>query len=173
VEKFGIRRDGSYYSRVQWTDCTLDNPLFWVCNLIDDDTERTGGTWGANSSKPVNAVLDFFGEEQEIGKIRIFQNVGLPISKLEELVSELNLYISNDDRCKRLGDKEADVNQIDWKKVLSAYPGMKEGWYEFSLAAIQKAKYIRLEMVKNFGDNPQALPWIETSELKVYPSNKN
>ena len=45
----GVRRDGSYYTRIEWATHTESDPTFWVVNLIRDDTERNGGTWGANT----------------------------------------------------------------------------------------------------------------------------
>lgn len=165
---YGIRRDGSYYTRIHWASTTEPNPLYWVCNLIDDDIERHGGTWGANTMGPANAVLDFFGETQEIGRVRIFHNVGEPQSILEELASNINIYVSDDDRCRRLGDEKADVNQVKWTKILAAKMDKKEYWAEFTLDKPVKAKYVRIELVKNHGTPPD-LPWTETSELKLYP----
>lgn len=45
----GVRRDGSYYTRIEWASHTESDPTFWVVNLIRDDLERNGGTWGANT----------------------------------------------------------------------------------------------------------------------------
>lgn len=36
----GIRRDGSYYTRILWADVTENDPTFWVNNLINDDLAR-------------------------------------------------------------------------------------------------------------------------------------
>ena len=36
----GVRRDGSYYTRIEWANMTESDPTFCVNNLIDDDTER-------------------------------------------------------------------------------------------------------------------------------------
>ena len=36
----GVRRDGSYYTRIEWASHTESDPTFWVVNLIRDDTER-------------------------------------------------------------------------------------------------------------------------------------
>jgi len=171
MAEYGIRRDGSYYTRIQWASHTEQTPLFWVCNLIDDDIERMGGTWGANTMGPANAILDFFDETQEIGRVRIFHNVGAPQSKIEELASEINLYVSDDDTCRRLGDENADIDQVAWKKVLSCDMPKQEGWNEFDLDKPVKAKYVRIELVKNHGTPPD-LPWTETSELKLYPPAK-
>ena len=96
----GVRRDGSYYTRIEWASHTESDPTFWVVNLIRDDLERNGGTWGANTPGPATAVLSFFGESQKISKIRIFRNVGLDISILEELAKaspEIYSKLSNFD----------------------------------------------------------------------------
>lgn len=62
----GVRRDGSYYTRIEWASHTESDPCFWVGNVIDDDTQRNGGTWGANTMGPADVVLSFFGETQKI-----------------------------------------------------------------------------------------------------------
>ena len=36
----GVRRDGSYYTRIEWASHTESDPTFWVVNLIRDDLER-------------------------------------------------------------------------------------------------------------------------------------
>ncbi len=168
MAQYGIRRDGSYYTRIHWASTTESNPLYWVCNLIDDDIERHGGTWGANTMGPANCVLDFFGETQEIGRIRMFHNVGEYESILEELASEINFYVSDDDACRRLGDEKADLNQVKWTHILKCAMEKKEYWADFKLDKPVKAKYIRIELVRNHGTPPD-LPWTETSELKIYP----
>lgn len=88
----GIRRDGSYYTRILWADVTENDPTFWVNNLINDDLARNGGTWGANSESTANCVLDFFGETQLVKRIAIYKNVGITISVLEELAKYINIY---------------------------------------------------------------------------------
>lgn len=90
----GVRRDGSYYTRVLWADVTENDPTFWVNNLINDDLERNGGTWGANSETTANCVLDFFGETQKVKKISVYKNVGITISILEELAKYITVYSS-------------------------------------------------------------------------------
>lgn len=67
----GVRTDGSYYTRIEWASHTESDPMLWVLNAIDDDTERNGGTWGANTFGPANVVLSFFGEEQTVSKIQL------------------------------------------------------------------------------------------------------
>ena len=106
----GVRRDGSYYTRVLWADVTENDPTFWVNNLINDDLERNGGTWGANSETTANAVLDFFGETQTISKISIYKNVGITISVLEELAKNINIYVSTTDEPLKLRRKEDKID---------------------------------------------------------------
>ena len=72
----GVRRDGSYYTRIEWASHTESDPTFWVVNLIRDDTERNGGTWGANTMGPATVVLSFFGEEQNVSRIPHFPKRG-------------------------------------------------------------------------------------------------
>ena len=168
---YGIRRDGSYYTRIQWASHTVQTPLFWVNNLIDDDIGRSGGTWAANTMGPANVILDFFGELQEISHVRIYHNVGLPESLMEELASEINLYICDDDKCQRFGDEEADIEQVKWTRILTCRMEKREGWFEFEIDKPVTGKYIRIEMVKNFGTPPD-VPWTETNEVKFYAPTK-
>ena len=164
----GVRSDGSLYTRIEWASHTESDPLLWVCNLIDDDTEREGGTWGANTMGPANVVLGFFGEEQSIKRIRIFHNVGIKISILEELASVINVYTSDTDEPRKLKNKGSDINSVSWEKVLECNFEKREGWFDFALAKPVRARYVRLELVKNFGTPPE-IPWTETSEIKLYP----
>lgn len=168
---FGLRRDGSYYTRILWASHTVQNPVYWVNNLIDDDIERDGGTWGANTNGPANAILDFFGEIQRFGKLRIFHNVGASDSLIEELASEINLYVCDDDLCRRFGDENADIDKVQWARIINCRMEKREAWFEFELEKPVAAKYVRIELVKNFGTPPE-IPWTETSELKLYPSAK-
>ncbi|MCB6608292.1 hypothetical protein V3C10_14050 [[Clostridium] symbiosum] len=164
----GVRRDGSLYSRIQWASTTEKNPYYWVCNLIDDDVERHGGTWGANTMGPANAILDFFGEEQTIGTVRIFHNVGSTISIEEEMAEHIRLYISNDEQCSRFGREDEEIDIVSWEKILDVHMEMKEKWNTYFLERPVKARYLRIELVKNFG-TPEDVPWTETAELKVFP----
>ena len=164
----GVRRDGSLYSRIQWGSTTTLNPYYWICNLIDDDIERNGGTWGANTHGPANAILDFFGEEKSISCIRIFHNVGSPISIEEEMASAIRIYVSNDEKCTHFGNEEADINSVDWTEIVSTQMEMKEQWNTYFLKTPVTAKYVRIELVKNF-DTPPDVPWTETAELKIFP----
>lgn len=164
----GVRRDGSLYSRIQWASTTEKTPYYWVCNLIDDDVERHGGTWGANTMGPANAILDFFGEEQAIETVRIFHNVGSTISIEEEMAEHIRLYVSNDERCSRFGREDEDIDTVHWEKILDVHMEMKEKWNTYFIDRPVKARYLRIELVRNFG-TPEDVPWTETAELKVFP----
>ncbi len=164
----GLRRDGSYYTRIEWASHTESNPLFWVLNIIDDDIERSGGTYGANTMGPVNVILSFFGEEQPVKTVRFFTNVGLPISILEELASDINIYICNTEAPRELKSDLDDIDSVEWTKVLECKIKKEESWQTFKLDKPVNAKYIRIEMVKNFGTPPD-IPWTETSEVKFFP----
>lgn len=164
----GVRRNGSYYTRIEWADATLDTPLYWVANINDDDTARNGGSWGAPTMGPANVVLSFFGESQEIGRIRLFHNVGATISPLDELASKINIYVSDDPNLQRTGDKTAAINDFEWRKIVSADTPQKVGWLEFVLDSPVRAHYVRLELVANFGTPPERA-YTETNELVIYP----
>jgi hypothetical protein len=164
----GVRRDGSYYTRIEWTSHTVTDPLIWVNNLIDDDTERNGGTWGANTMGPADVILSFFGEEQSISRIRIFHNVGVPHSVLEELASCINFYASSDAAVRNIRSADAKIGDAPWNKFLTCEMEKREGWFEFVLERPVIAQYVRMELVKNFGTLPDC-PWTETSEIKLYP----
>jgi hypothetical protein len=129
MSTYGIRRDGSYYTRVLWCSHTENDPMLWVNNLINDDIDRNGGTWGAHTMGPANVVLDFFGEEQTVSKIALFCNVGVTISILEELAKTVNVYYSNTDDAKKLRTAEDDINAaIELEKTLKpdGYPSMRQ-----------------------------------------------
>jgi hypothetical protein len=166
MSTYGIRRDGSYYTRVLWCSHTENDPMLWVNNLINDDIDRNGGTWGAHTMGPANVVLDFFGEEQTVGKIALLCNVGVTISILEELAKTVNVYYSNTDDAKKLRTAEDDINAVDWKLLTTITTDKKEGWQEFATEKVQ-AKYIRIELVENHGTPPE-IDWTEMNELKIY-----
>ncbi len=163
----GIKRDGSYYTRIEWTNSTLSTPLYWVNNIIDDDTSRDGGSWGAPTDGPAEVILSFFGETQTINKIRIFHNVGATISPLDELASQIKIYTSDDANLLRVGDEKADVSKFDWKDIIVSNMDQKEGWVDFELKEPIKARFVRLELVKNFG-TPTDRAFTETNEIKIY-----
>ena len=164
----GVRSDGSYYTRIEWASHTESDPTFWVVNLIRDDTERNGGTWGANTMGPAHVVLSFFGEEQTVGKIRIFRNVGLDISILEELAKTVDIYYNDTDAPRRLRRQEDKIGDVPWTFLKRVNMEKAEGWQEIGLDAPVKAKYLRFDLVENHGTPPE-IPWTETSEIKIYP----
>ena len=113
-------------------------------------------------------VLSFFGEEQTVSRIRIFRNVGLDISILEELAKTIDIYYSDTDEPRKLRRKEDKIDSVDWKFVKRVDMEKAEGWQEIELDAPIKAKYLRFDLVENHGTPPE-IPWTETSEIKIYP----
>jgi hypothetical protein len=164
----GVRRDGSYYTRIEWASHTESDPTFWVVNLIRDDTDRNGGTWGANTMGPAHVVLSFFGESQTVGRLRIFRNVGLDISILEELAKTIDIYYSNTDEPRRLRRQEDKIDDVAWTFLKRVDMEKAEGWQEIVLDEPVEAQYIRIDLLENHGTPPQ-IPWTETSEVKIYP----
>lgn len=162
----GVRKDGSYYTRIEWATHTETDPTFWVVNLIRDDLERNGGTWGANTYGPAIAVLSFFGESQKISKIRIFRNVGLDISILEELAKAIDIYVSNTDEPRKLRRKEDKIDDVPWTFVKRVEIEKAEGWQDVELDEPVEAKYVRFDLLENQGTE---IPWTEISEFKIYP----
>ncbi len=164
----GVRRDGSYYTRIEWASHTESDPTFWVVNLIRDDTQRNGGTWGANTMGPASVVLSFFGEEQWVSRIRIFRNVGLDISILEELAKTIDIFYSDTDEPRKLRRKEDAIDSVPWQFAMRIAMEKAEGWQEIHLTKPIRAKYLRFDLVENHGTPPE-IPWTETSEIKIYP----
>ena len=162
----GVRRDGSYYTRIEWATHTESDPTFWVVNLIRDDLERNGGTWGANTPGPASVVLSFFGETQKISKIRIFRNVGLDISILEELAKAIDIYISDTDEPRKLRRQEDKIDDVPWILVKHVEMEKAEGWQEILLDEPVEARFVRFDLLENHGT---PIPWTETSEINMYP----
>ncbi len=167
----GVRRDGSYYTRVEWASHTVEDPCIWVLNVIDDDVERNGGTWGANTMGPADVVLGFFGESQTVGKVNLFKNVGKDISILEELAKTINIYVSNTDEPRNLKTEDDKIDSVKWEKVATVTTEKSEGWQEVVLDKPVAAKYVRVELVENHGTAPD-LPWTEINEIKIFPPAK-
>ena len=163
----GVRRDGSYYTRVLWSDTTEKDPLLWVANLIDDDLDRNGGTWGANTTTTANAVLDFFGETLPVKQISIFRNVGITISVHGELAKYINIYVNNTNEPRKLRSFEDKVDDVEWKQIAHFDVIMNEGWQSIVLDEPVDAKFIRVELKDNFCNGE--IPWDETNELKLFP----
>ena len=162
----GVRTDGSYYTRIEWASHTESDPMLGVLNAIDDDTERNGGTWGANTFGPANVVLSFFGEEQTVSKIRIFRNVGITASVLEELARQINVYVSDTDEPRSLRTKEDKIDDVPWTLVKEVPIEKAEGWVDVTLDKPVAARYVRFELVGNRSD---VIDWTEISELKIFP----
>lgn len=173
IPSVGVRRDGSFYTRVLWADVTENDPCFWVNNIINDDLCRNGGTWGANSDTTANCVLDFFGETVEIGEVAIYKNVGLDISILEELTKNVNIYVCENDSPLKLRRKEDKVDAAEWTQVCRFDVVKEQGWQKIVLEKPVAAKYIRMEMIDNFcARDDKFIPWIEMNEIKLYPPKK-
>ena len=162
----GVRTDCSYYTRIEWASHTESDPMLWVLNAIDDDTERNGGTWGANTFGPANVVLSFFGEEQTVSKIRIFRNGGITASVLEELARQINVYVSDTDEPRSLRTKEDKIDDVPWTLVKEVPIEKAEGWVDVTLDKPVAARYVRFELVGNRSD---VIDWTEISELKIFP----
>lgn len=164
----GVRRDGSYYTRIDWASTTESDPRLWVLNIIDDDIKRDGGTWGANDENSADVVLDFFGEVQKVSKVRIYKNVGIEISVLEELAREINVYSCNDDSGYNLRTAEDKIDSANWQLRGTIHVVKEEGWQELIFEEPFDAKFIRIETKGNFCDKENFIPWIEFSEVKIY-----
>ena len=164
----GVRRDGSYYTKVVWASHSEKDPTFWVCNAISDDNERNGGTWATNTMGPANLVIDFWGETQKISTIRLFRKVGVTISILKELAKDINIYVSNDDVDKKLRREGDDIESVDWKLIAQVETEEAEGWQTVELAEPVEAKFVRVELVRNHGTTPD-IPWTEINQIKLYP----
>ena len=137
----GVRTDGSYYTRIEWASHTESDPMLWVLNAIDDDTERNGGTWGANT-------------------------VGITASVLEELARQINVYVSDTDEPRSLRTKEDKIDDVPWTLVKEVPIEKAEGWVDVTLDKPVAARYVRFELVGNRSD---VIDWTEISELKIFP----
>jgi len=171
----GVRRDGSYYTRIEWANVTEKDPRFWVNNMISDDHERNGGTYGANTETTADVILSFWGETQSIGKIRIYKNVGITISVVEELARYINIFVSETDAPASIRTEDDKIDSVEWKLV-KRIPIVKEfGWQDVVLDAPVNAKYVRVQLEDNFTAKDEngnhAIPWCETSEVKFYPAD--
>ncbi len=162
----GVKRDGSYYMNVQWASHTESNPCFWVCNVLTDDIERNGGTYGCNTFGPAHLVLGFFGEEQTIGRIRVYKNVGITISVIEELAAALDIYVcETDEAAEKLRTEEDDINSVAWKHVMKAPLKEEFGWEDIVLPEPVKAKYLRIDLVEN---RSETIDWVEISKIRTF-----
>lgn len=162
----GVRRDGSLYTRIEWASHTEKDPMLWVCNILRDDHERDGGTWGANTYGPVDLVLSFFGETQKVSKVSFYRNVGATISVLEELAGKVEIWYSDTDEPEKLRTAADKIDSVEWKHVQSVVIEKEVGWQEVVLPEPIEAKYIRITMVENQGTE---IDWVEMSEVKLFP----
>ena len=162
----GVRRDGSLYTQIEWASHTEKDPMLWVCNIIRDDNERNGGTWGANSFGPVDVVLSFFGEKQTVSKVRFFRNVGVTISVLEELAKSVQIWYSDTDEPAKLRTAEDKIDSVDWKLIQTVEIEKAEGWQEVIFEAPVEAKYMRFTLVEN---RTTEIEWTEMNQIKIYP----
>lgn len=162
----GVKRDGSYYMNIQWASHTEANPCFWVCNVLTDDTERNGGTYGCNTFGPAHLVLGFFGEEQTVGRLSICKNVGITISVIEELAAALDIYVCDtDEPAAKLRTNEDDINSVEWKHVMRAPLKEEFGWEDIVFDEPVKAKYLRIDLVEN---RSETIDWVELSKIRAY-----
>ena len=162
----GVRKDGSYYTRIEWASHTEKDPMLWVCNIIRDDHERDGGTWGCNTHGPADLVLSFFGEKQTVSKIRFYRNVGASISIIEELAKKVDVWYCDDDEAAKLRTASDDINSVNWKHVKLVDIEKAFGWQDVILDAPIEAKYMRFTLVENQGTE---FDWVEMNEIKLYP----
>lgn len=168
----GVRRDGSYYTRIEWANVTEKDPRFWVCNMISDDHERNGGTYGANTETTADVILSFWGETQKIGKIRIYKNVGITISVVEELARYINIFVSTSDKPAAIRTEDDDIESADWTLVKRVEIVKEFGWQDVVLDTPVDAKYVRVQLEDNFCKRDETfIPWCETSEVKFYPAD--
>lgn len=164
----GVRTDGSFYTRIEWSSDTETDPLLWVGNAIDDDIDRNGGSWAAHSLGPVNLILSFFGEEQTFSKIRFYRNVGITGSILEELARVINVYVNDTDEPRKIRRISDSIDSVDWDLAVSVPIEKAEGWQDVVLDKPVKAKYLRFELTENQADDPK-IDWTEINEIKILP----
>ena len=165
----GVRTDGSYYTRIEWASHTESDPMLWVLNAIDDDTEtHRRHSWGANTFGPANVVLSFFGEEQTVSKIRIFRNVGITASVPGKSWRGRSIcfHVSDTDEPRSLRTKEDKIDDVPWTLVKEVPIEKAEGWVDVTLDKPVAARYVRFELVGNRSD---VIDWTEISELKIFP----
>lgn len=161
----GVMRDGSYYTCIEWSSHTESDPLLWVCNIIRDDNERNGGTWGSNSFGPVELVLSFFGEKQKVSRIKFYRNVGVTISVMGELAKVVDIYYTNDDVLHKLRTKEDSIDAVEWTKIATVDIEREWGWQEYVLPEPVEAKYMRFTLVCN--DHTE-IDWTEMNQIKIF-----
>ena len=161
----GVRRDGSYYTNIDWSSHTEKNPMFWVCNILTDDHDRMGGTFGANTFGPVELVLGFFGEKQKVTKIRLYRNVGADISLIEELARHIKVWYTDDDVLRILRKDEDSIDSVNWTFAQDIDVPAEAGWLDITLDKPFEAKHVRFTLVDN---SAPGIDWVEMNEIKIY-----
>ncbi len=162
----GVKRDGSYYMNIQWVSHTEPDPKFWACNLLTQDMERNGGTFGCNTFGPANIVLGFFGEEQTVGRLKVYKNVGATISVIEELAAALDIYYCDtDEPAEKLRTFDDKVDSVEWKHIMKAPLKEEFGWEEIVFDKPVKAKYLRVDLVEN---RSETIDWVEISKILAF-----
>lgn len=162
-----LRKDGSYYLRVEWASHPGSNPAKWVGNLIDDDDTLDNGVWEAETTGSANAVLSFFGEKAEVGSFKIMDVGGL-LKNPDDAVRKVSVYVTDDIGVTRLGGEKALINKIPWSRVAVIELGKKEGWIELPLEKPVMARYVRIEIVGN-PKSQSKTPWLVLGEVKIFP----
>ncbi len=161
----GVRRDGSYYTQIEWASHTEKDPMLWVCNVIRDDNERNGGTWGANTFGPAELVLSFFGEEQKVSKVKFYRNVGVTISVIGELAKKVDIWYTDDDVLNKLRKADDSIDAVKWTHAQTVDIGREFGWQEVALDKPFTAKYVRFTLVEN---DSETIDWVEMNQIKIY-----
>ena len=93
----------------------------------------------------------------------------MDISVPEELARHLNIYVSDSDLPKKIRRKDDDIESADWKLVKSVDLKKEFGWEDIVLDSPVIAKFVRFEFIDNFCDKDNFIPWVETSEIKIFP----
>ena len=161
----GVKRDGSYYTNIDWSSHTETDPMLWVCNVITDDHERMGGTYGSNTFGPVELVLGFFGEKQKVSKIRFYRNVGADISILNELARHIKVWYTDDDVLKILRKAGDPVDAVNWTFAQEIDVLPEAGWLDITLDKPFEAKHVRFTLVDN---STPDIEWTEMNEIRMY-----
>ncbi len=162
-----LRKDGSFFTRIEWASHPGTNPTKWVGNLIDDDSALENGAWEADTTGTANAVLSFFGEKAEIGSFKI-NDVGGLQKDSNEVPRKINIFVTEDIGPARLGSERAQVAKFPWTRVAGTELGQKEGWIDLPLEKPVYARYVRIELIGN-PKSQSKNPWPVLGEVKIFP----
>ena len=86
----------------------------------------------------------------------------------KELAKTIDIYYSDTDEPRKLRRQEDKIDDVPWNFVMRVPMEKAEGWQDIEFPEPVKAKYLRFELVENWGDETTP-PWTETSEIKIYP----